>query len=187
MLATWHLFRRYQPVAPFQSIRPEGPIYFSHPHFSPASRPDLNGPEVALEGKGTPLVQWQALSFAMLTGVCSYPREEIVAVRKKTQRSQSCLADEVWTCARCGGVVLCMPWCESVNARVNYAHDAVRHPSHLSMGDRLILHALGVKWSARTAPPKRSKSRKEPSSVSAKSKVELIEGAIRTSELLESR
>ena len=73
-----------------------------------------------------------------------------------------------------------MPWCESVNARVNYAHDAVRHPSHLSIGDRLILHALGVRWSARTAPPKRSKVRKEPSCVSAKFEVELIEGAIRT-------
>jgi hypothetical protein len=79
---------------------------------------------------------------------------KIVAVRKKTRPGQSCLVDEDWTCARCSGVVLCMPWCESVNARVNYAHDAVRHPSHLSIGDRLILHALGVRWSARTAPPK---------------------------------
>jgi hypothetical protein len=110
-----------------------------------------------------------------------------VGVRKKSRRSQRCLVDEDWTCARCGGVVLCKPWCESVNASVRYAHDAVRHPSHLSMGDRLILHALGVRWSARTVPPKSSKSRKEPSYVSAKSKVELIEGAIRTSELLESR
>src|SRR5580704_7744374 len=79
--------------------------------------------------------------------------EEIVAARKKTRRWQSCLVNEDWTCARCAGVVLCMPWCEVVNARVNYAHDAVRHPSHLSIGDRLILHALGVRWSARTAPP----------------------------------
>lgn len=122
----------------------------------------------------------QALSFAMLTGACSHSQEEIVAVRKKTRRWQSCLADEDWTCVRCGGVVLCLPWCESVNARVNYAHDAVRHPSHLSIGDRLILHALGVRWSARTAPPKSSKVRKEPSCVSAKSEAELIEGAIRT-------
>ena len=66
-----------------------------------------------------------------------------------------------------------MPWCETVNARVNYAHDAVRHPSHLSMGDRLILHALGVRWSARTAPPKGSKACDEPSCVSAKSGVGL--------------
>ena len=96
-----------------------------------------------------------------------------MAVRKKTRWWQSRLADEDWTCARCGGVVLCMPWCESVNARVNYAHDAVRHPSHLSMGDRLILHALGVRWSARTAPPKGSKACDELSCVSAKSGVEL--------------
>jgi len=102
-----------------------------------------------------------------------HSREEIVGIRKKSRRWQSCLVDEDWTCARCGGVVLCMPWCESVNARVNYAHDAVRHPSHLSMGDRLILHALGVRWSARTAPPKRSKVREEPFYVSVEPEVKV--------------
>lgn len=94
-----------------------------------------------------------------------------MGVRKKSRQWQSCLLDEDWTCARCGGMVLCMPWCESVNVRVHYAHDAARHPSHLSIGDRLILHALGVKWSARTAPLKRSKVCEEPSRVSTKSEL----------------
>jgi hypothetical protein len=88
-----------------------------------------------------------------------------VAVRKKSRRWQSYLADEDWTCARCGGVVLCMPWCESINTRVRYAHDAVEHPSHLGIGDRLILHALDVRWSAGTAPPKTPKVREEHSEI----------------------
>ena len=108
----------------------------------------------------------------MLTGACSHSREEILGVLKKSLW-QSCLVDEDWTCARCGGVVRCKPWCESVNARVRYAHDAVQHPSHLSLGDRLILHALGVKWIARTVPPKRSKVREEPSYVSVNPEVKL--------------
>jgi hypothetical protein len=68
----------------------------------------------------------------------------------KAQNSQ-CFArsgqpDESLCCPHCGGVVLCESWCESVNARVRYAHDAVLHPMHLSFGDRIILHALGVRW-----------------------------------------
>jgi hypothetical protein len=62
---------------------------------------------------------------------------------------QTCVPDEDLTCARCGGMVLCERWCESVNARVRYAHDAVLHPNHLTPGDRIILHALGVRWAAR--------------------------------------
>jgi hypothetical protein len=68
----------------------------------------------------------------------------------KTQNStrllQTCLADEETSCVSCGGVDHCEYWCESVNAFVRYAHDTARHPSHLSLGDRIILHALGVRW-----------------------------------------
>lgn len=59
---------------------------------------------------------------------------------------QSDQTDEDLPCARCGGFVICEPWCESVNACVRYAHDAVLHPTHLRLGDRIILHALGVRW-----------------------------------------
>lgn len=51
-------------------------------------------------------------------------------------------------CARCGGVALCESWCESVNACVRYARDVVLHPAHLSFGDQIILHALGVRWTS---------------------------------------
>ena len=68
----------------------------------------------------------------------------------KAQNSQ-CFArsgqpDEGLCCPHCGGSVLCESWCESVNARVRYAHDAVLDPTQLSLGDRLILHALGARW-----------------------------------------
>ena len=56
--------------------------------------------------------------------------------------------DEDLCCAQCGGVVLCEPWCQSVNACVRYAYDAVLHPTYLSLGDRIILHALGVRWTS---------------------------------------
>lgn len=64
---------------------------------------------------------------------------------RKIER-QGCGAGEDLTCARCGGFVLCESWCESVNARVRYARDVVLQDSRLSFGDRIILHALGVRW-----------------------------------------
>ena len=59
---------------------------------------------------------------------------------------QGCGSGEDFTCARCGGFVLCESWCESVNARVSYARDVALHPNNLSFGDRILLHALGVRW-----------------------------------------
>jgi hypothetical protein len=59
---------------------------------------------------------------------------------------QVCFSDEDTSCARCGGQVVCESWCEIVNASVRYAHEAVLHPSHLNIGDCIILHALGVRW-----------------------------------------
>ncbi len=63
----------------------------------------------------------------------------------KSER-QGCGAGEDFTCARCGGFVLCEAWCEAINASVRYARDVALHPSHLSFGDRILLHALGVRW-----------------------------------------
>ena len=59
---------------------------------------------------------------------------------------QAFLSDETMSCARCGGQAVCEPWCESVNGCVRYAYDAVLHPTHLSVGDHIILHSLGVQW-----------------------------------------
>lgn len=66
--------------------------------------------------------------------------------QNSSRLGQSHQTDEDLSCARCGGVVLCEPWCQSVNASVRYAHDAVLHPTQLSLGDSITLHALGVRW-----------------------------------------
>ena len=70
-------------------------------------------------------------------------------MKNTVQTQQICPPDEESSCAHCGAAVVCEPWCESVNACVRYAHDAVLHPTHLSFGDRIILHALGVRWTPR--------------------------------------
>jgi hypothetical protein len=60
---------------------------------------------------------------------------------------QSGPADRSLPCAHCG-VAVCESWCLSVNSCVQYAYDVALHPGHLSFGDRLILHALGVRWTS---------------------------------------
>jgi hypothetical protein len=76
----------------------------------------------------------------------------------RIQLKQTCVVDEDMSCARCGGEVVCEPWCETVNACVRYAHDAALHPSHLSFGDRIILHALGVRWTSSRSRTKRQQA-----------------------------
>jgi hypothetical protein len=49
-------------------------------------------------------------------------------------------------CAHCDGVVYHEPWCAAQNANTYYAFEAVLDPTHLSVGDELSLHALGVVW-----------------------------------------
>ena len=38
------------------------------------------------------------------------------------------------------------PWCSSPDENVYYAYEIVADPSRLTIGDALILHALGVAW-----------------------------------------
>ena len=52
-------------------------------------------------------------------------------------------------CAHCDGVIRHEPWCITQNANVQYAHQVVNDPAHMSYGDRLILHALGATWTAK--------------------------------------
>ncbi|MGC2111755.1 MAG: hypothetical protein WA655_19720 [Candidatus Korobacteraceae bacterium] len=49
-------------------------------------------------------------------------------------------------CEHCEGVVRHEPWCITRSADVLYAYEAVLDASKLTVGDRLILHALGVSW-----------------------------------------
>jgi hypothetical protein len=49
-------------------------------------------------------------------------------------------------CEHCEGVVRHENWCITNSPVVLYAYEAVLDAGKLSVGDRLILHALGVAW-----------------------------------------
>ena len=49
-------------------------------------------------------------------------------------------------CEHCEGVVRHESWCVTVNQAVLYAHDILLDPGKLTLGDGLILRALGVAW-----------------------------------------
>jgi len=49
-------------------------------------------------------------------------------------------------CEHCQGVIRHEPWCMCAAPAVWYAYEVVADPSKLTMGDALMLHALGVVW-----------------------------------------
>jgi hypothetical protein len=49
-------------------------------------------------------------------------------------------------CEHCEGVVRHEHWCITRSSEVLYAFQSVLNADHLSQGDKLILHALGVSW-----------------------------------------
>lgn len=51
-------------------------------------------------------------------------------------------------CEHCHGLVRHERWCIVVNPRVQYAYEIVRDAEQLNFRDSLILHALGVSWTA---------------------------------------
>ncbi|MGA9529051.1 MAG: hypothetical protein WBS24_13140 [Terriglobales bacterium] len=51
-------------------------------------------------------------------------------------------------CEHCNGVVRHEPWCITLHPDVFYAYQIVIDPSALNVGDAIILHSLGVAWSA---------------------------------------
>jgi hypothetical protein len=51
-------------------------------------------------------------------------------------------------CGHCDEVISHKPWCITRNLSVQYAYQAVANPAEMSPGDHLILHALGVAWTA---------------------------------------
>ena len=52
-------------------------------------------------------------------------------------------------CGHCNGVIRHEPWCITQNASVQYVYQAVSGTGELDPGDHLILHALGVVWTAK--------------------------------------
>jgi hypothetical protein len=65
--------------------------------------------------------------------------------------SNQCSAESA--CGHCDGVVSHEPWCLTQNASVQYAYRAVSDPGHLSLGDHLMLHALGAAWTTKGVLP----------------------------------
>jgi hypothetical protein len=61
-------------------------------------------------------------------------------------------------CSHCAGVTLHEAWCSTHNVFVQYAFLAVLN-NDLTIGDTLILHALGVKWD-RSSPDVSEHARK---------------------------
>jgi hypothetical protein len=49
-------------------------------------------------------------------------------------------------CDHCSGVIRHEPWCITRNQLVYCAYETVLDPGQLTLTDRLILHALGVRW-----------------------------------------
>jgi hypothetical protein len=51
-------------------------------------------------------------------------------------------------CGHCAGVTSHETWCITRNLFVRYAFAIVLDGRQLTLGDELILHALGVEWNA---------------------------------------
>jgi hypothetical protein len=49
-------------------------------------------------------------------------------------------------CEHCDGIIRHASWCMCVAPDVLYAYEIAADPSKLTVGDALILHALGVAW-----------------------------------------
>lgn len=49
-------------------------------------------------------------------------------------------------CEHCDGVIRHEPWCITRSPLILYAYQAVLDASSLSVGDQIILHALGIQW-----------------------------------------
>jgi hypothetical protein len=65
-------------------------------------------------------------------------------------------------CKYCGGIIRHLPTCIEVNDRMRYAYEIITDPARLTMRDELILHSLGVVWTAQGSPGKATKKNAEP-------------------------
>ena len=70
-----------------------------------------------------------------------------MSTRQQAESARSNQYDESAICNHCAGVNSHEPWCITCNAVVRYAYAAASGVGHLTLGDELILHALGVAWS----------------------------------------
>jgi len=82
-----------------------------------------------------------------------------MSIRQQIESSRSIQLSAGSVCNHCAGVTSHEAWCITCNAVVRYAYGLVLDRSQLTVGDELILHALGVEWSSK--PYKRDASRRK--------------------------
>lgn len=80
-----------------------------------------------------------------------------MSIRQQIESSCSIQLSAGSVCNHCAGVTSHEPWCITCSAVVRYAYGLVLDRGQLTVGDELILHALGVEWSSE--PYKRDGSR----------------------------
>jgi hypothetical protein len=66
--------------------------------------------------------------------------------RQQTELSHANQYSAGPTCSHCAGVTSHETWCITCNPNVRYAYGVVLDDCRLTLGDELILHALGVEW-----------------------------------------
>ena len=72
-----------------------------------------------------------------------------MSTRQQTESAHSNQYSESSICDHCAADTSHEPWCITCNAVVHYAFAAASGGGHLTLGDELILHALGVEWEPR--------------------------------------
>lgn len=70
-----------------------------------------------------------------------------MSTRKQTEIAGSSQQAEGPICEHCAGVTAHETWCMTCNPVVYYAFRVVSDDGYLTLGDAIILHALGVEWS----------------------------------------
>ena len=78
---------------------------------------------------------------------------------QQTDSARSNQYSENSICDHCANVNTHEPWCITCNTVVRYAFEAASGTGYLTLGDELILHALGVEWSGRLVKDSREAAR----------------------------
>lgn len=73
-----------------------------------------------------------------------------MSTRQPAELARSSQHPEGPICAHCAGVTVHETWCITCNPAVYYAFRVASDCGFLTLGDAIILHALGVDWSDRT-------------------------------------
>jgi len=69
-----------------------------------------------------------------------------MSIRQETELNPNTQYTHGSTCSHCAGVSSHETWCITSNSRIRYAFGIVVDGRQLTLGDELILHALGVEW-----------------------------------------